>query len=384
MRALAALLLSLLAATMVASCGGGGSSPPEGSPADGNGAVSIPWIRYQGTWRPTRYSSVGTIPPATLTLRALPGQAGISANPVARVEVRLGQSAAVVLTAANSSDAQGRPQYLFDFGQLAEAPDCSGTFPTLPVGITVVDVTGFTSTKNIATCATFGGDTDFGAFSDYGTTPAQFSYSATAPITAFASRRSPTGYVDTLVPTSLAAFTGTLPAADGDALRLETNPNVPLPAGTRVSSRIDAGSGTFAESALATAGATSQGGRSVFLQCCGPRPAAGGSVAIQLSIFAFSSVQPNPPEATYSYTFRITDPATGAVIGSQAGTTYGTAIFPLQVRRGHAIEMAVTPNDPRIGVDAAVRLGPSGGDSAGASSNEVGTPARFRVFCCTP
>jgi hypothetical protein len=36
-------------------------------------------------------------------------------------------------------------------------------------------------------------------------------------------------------------------------------------------------------------------------------------------------VQPYPPEATYTYSFRITDPATGVVVGSQTGTTYGTA-----------------------------------------------------------
>ena len=247
----------------------------------------------------------------------------------------------------------------------------------------MVDVTGFTYTKRVAACATFGSELDFGAFSDYGTTSAQFSYSATTPITAFASRRSPTGYFDMLVPKSQAAFNGTLPAADGDALRLDTNPNVALPAGARLTMRIDGGGGTFAESTL-VAPATSQNGRYVALGCCGPRPAAGGTVAIELAIIAHSTVQPYPPEATYTYSFRITDPATGVVVGSQTGTTYGTAFFPLQVQRGHVIEMSVTPNDRRIGVDASVRLGPTGGDTAGASSNEVGTPARFKVFCCTP
>lgn len=383
MRTLAALFLFPLAATL-ASCGGGGSSPPaDGPPTDGNGAAPAPWIRYQGIWSPTRYSSVGTTPPATLTLRALPGQAGIASNAVARVEVQLGQSAPVVLAAPNSTDAQGRRQYLFDFGQPAEAPDCSGFFPTLPIGITVVDVTGFAYTKKVAACARSGSELDFGAFSDYGTTSAQFSYSATVPVTAWASRTSPGGYVDTLVPASQATFAGTLPAADGDALRLMTSPNVALPAGARMTMRIDGGGGTFAESTL-VAPATSQNGRYVALGCCGPRPATGGTVAIQLAIFAYSTVQPYPPEATYTYTFRITDPATGAVVGSQTGTTYGTAFFPLQVQRGHQIEMAVTPNDPRIGVDASVRLGPTGGDTAGASSNQVGTPARFKVFCCTP
>lgn len=381
MRRLVASLLSLLAAAMVAACGGGGSSAP--SPTDGDGAAPAPWIRYQGIWSPTRYSSVGTIPPATLTLRALPGQAGISSNALARVEVQLGQAAPVTITAPNSTDPQGRPQYLFDFGQLAEAPNCSGFLPTLAIGIKVVDVTGFSYTKNIATCATFGSGLDFGAFSDYGTTSARFSYSATAPVTAWASRTSPAGYVDTLVSTARSTFSDTLPAADGDALRLDTNPSVPLPAGARVSMRVEGGGGTFAESTL-VAPATSQNGRYVALGCCGPRAAAGETVAVQLAVIAYSSVQPYPPEATYTYTFRITDPATGVVVGSQTGTTYGTAFFPLQVRRGHAIEMAVAPNDPRIGVDASVRLGPTGGDTAGASSNEVGTPARFKVFCCTP
>lgn len=383
MQGLNALLLALLAATLAASCGGGSSSPTDGSPAGGNGAVPAPWVRYQGIWSPTRYSSVGTIPPATLTLRALPGQTGIASNAVARVEVQLDQAAPVVLTAPNSTDAQGRPQYRFDFGQLAEAPECSGFFPTLPIGITVVDVTGFTYTKRVAACATFGSELDFGAFSDYGPTSARFSYSATAPITAFASRTSPAGYFDMLVPKSQGTFAGTLPAADGDALRLATNPNIPLPAGTRVTTRIDGGGGTFAESTL-VAPATSQNGRYVSLGCCGPRTAVGETVAIQLAVFAYSTVQPYPPEATYTYAFRITDPATGAVVGNQTGTTYGTAFFPLQIQRGHAIEMAVTPNDPRIGVDASVRLGPTGGDTASASSNEVGTPARFKVFCCTP
>lgn len=382
MRTLVALFLFLLAATL-ASCGGGGSSTPaDGPPTDGNGAVPAPWIRYQGIWSPTRYSSVGTTPPATLTLRALPGQTAIASNAVARVEVQLGESAPVVLAAPNSTDAQGRPQYRFDFGQLAEAQDCSGFLPTLAITIKVVDVTGFSYTKNVATCATFGSGLDFGAFSDYGITSAQFSYSATAPVTAFASRTSPAGYFDMLVPKSQATFTGALPAADGDALQLETNPNIPLPAGARLTTRIDGGGGTFAESTL-VAPATSQNGHYLGLPCCGPRPAGAETAAIELAVFAYSTVSPYPPEATYTYSFRITDPASGAVIGSQTGTTYGTAFFPLQVRRGHLIEMAVTPNDPRIGVDASARLGPAGGGAI-ASSNEVGTPARFKVFCCTP
>jgi hypothetical protein len=369
-------LVALLAVTMIASCGGGGIS----TPADA--IASAPSIHYQGSWQPTHFDSTRTVPPATFTLRALPGQTAISANPVARVEVQLGQAAPVVLTAANSTDAEGRPQYVFDFGQLAEAPNCSGFFPTLQVGITVVDVTGFAYTKKIATCATFGSGMDFGAFSDYGTTSVQFSYSATAPITAFSTRNSPTGYIDTLVSTSQASFNATLPAAEGDTLLLRTNPNLPLPSGTRVRSRIDGGGGAFAESTL-VAPVTNVQSAFVGLTCCGPKPAAGGSVDIGLRIRAFVNGIPFPPDATYTYRFQIMDPATGVVIGSQTDTIFGDANFPpLQVKRGHVIEMDVTPNDPRIGVEASVSLGPLGG--ANAASNEVGTPARFRVFCCSP
>ena len=362
MKKLLALPSVLLAATMLASCGGGGSSPPA------DAVASAPLIRYQGSWRPHILDSTRTTPPATLTLRALAEQASISANPVARVEVQLGQAVPVVLTAANSTDAAGQPQYVFEFDQLAEAPNCSSSFATLQVGITVVDVTGFAYTKKIATCATFGVGTDFGAFSDYGTTSVQFGYTATAPITALMTRRSRTGYIDTLVPTSQASFNATLPAADGDSLTLDTSI---LPSGTRGKSRIDGGGGAFAESTvIAASNALTP---RVTLQCCGPRPAAGGSVDITLRMNGVPAL----PDATYSYSLRITDPGTGAVVGSQADTIYGSGFIALQVQRGHVIEMDVTPNDPRVNVE-------SSGSGATAVSNEVGTPARFRVFCCSP
>lgn len=366
-------LLALLFVMLIASCGGGSS------PAGGNGAgPGDSLIRYQGSWRGYRFSSTGPTPPATLTLQAVPGQASISTQAVARVEVQLGQAAPVVLAAANSTDSAGRPQYVFDFGQLTDATRCSGS--ALQIGITVVDVTGFAYTKKVATCTT--SDFNFGAFSDYGTTPAQFSYTATAPISAFITRNSPTGYVDTLLPTAQTSFSAALPSVEGDALMLVTNR--PLPAGSRVQSRIEGGGGAFAQTTLAAA--YDLGQPFLTLLCCGPRPAGTGSVDVELRIQGFSTVNPYPPDATYTYRFAISDPATGAVVGSQSGTTYGTAFFPLQVRRGHVIEMDVTPNDPRASVQSGVRLGPagSGGDSATAFSNEPGTPARFKVFCCSP
>lgn len=370
--------LSWLAAgwviTWIASCGGGGSTPTV------EPATAAPLIRYQGSWRGSIVDSTTTASSATLTLQALPGQATISTHPVARVEVQLGTSAPSILTAANSTDAQGRPQYRFDAGPLAELPNCTGRFPTLQIGITVVDTTGFAFTKQIATCAS--GAVDFGGFSDYGTTAARFSITATAPVTAFGTRGSPTGYLDSFVSTLQPTFDVTLPAADGDTLALMTNPNLPLPTGTRVKARVEGGGGTFAESTIVAAPSSMQ--PLVWLNCCGPRAAVSGSsssVDVALQIFSPGTT----PAESFTYDFRITDPVTGTVVGRQSGTTYSQVNFPLlKVQRGHVIEMDVTPNHPRGSVDATASLGPSGGSSVRALSNEVGTPARFRVACCSP
>ena len=108
----------------------------------------------------------------------------------------------------------------------------------------------------------------------------------------------------------------------------------------------------------------------------------GSAVDVLLRITSYGLL----PEESYTYSFRITDPATGTVIGSQSGTTYTHINFPpLKVQRGHVIEMEVTPNHPRGSVWIEANLSKfGGGNSVGASSNEVGTPARFRVYCCAP
>jgi hypothetical protein len=377
------LLVALSAVVTLASCGGGGSP---GSDASAGGPSATPWVRYAGIWRGTRFDSTQPATPATLTLGPLSGQTGISANAVARVEAQLGGGAPLVLTAPNAADASGRPQYLFNFGQPAEAPNCTGLLPTLPVDITVTDVTGFASTKHIATCASTA-ELDFGAFSDYGTTSAQFSYSASAPITAVASRTSSTGYADQLVWTSQPSGTATLPSADGDVLVL-SGIAAAMPTGTLVRERVDAGAGSYAESVIVSvpyAPGNAVGEPFMTLGCCGPRAASDSSVAVQLHTRAQVNGIPYPPDATYTYKFSITDPATGTLIGSQSDTIVGDAFFPLQVKRGQAIEMEVTPNDPRIAVSAAAKLGPlSGPDNVAVSSNKVGAPARFKVFCCSP
>lgn len=377
-----ALLLSLFVAVLLASCGGGGG----GSPAPDASGTATPSIRYAGTWRGAPYDSTKPPGSVTLTLSALPGQATISANPVANVAVQLGTAAPVVMTSPNSTDASGHPQYVFNFGQLAEAPNCTGMFPTLQVGITVTDVTGFAYTKHMAACA-YQAQVDFGAFSDYGSTAAQFSYQSTAPITAFATRTSSTGYVDELVPTAQSTFNGSLPSADGDMLMLVTNPNVPLAAGTVVTTHIDGGGGSFAESSVVTTDPRASNLASPFvtLGCCGPRPGSSTSVAVVLHTRATASGIAYPPDATYTYKFTITDPATGVVIGTQSDTIIGDAFFPLNVQRGQAIEMNVTPNDPRISVGASAKLGPQPrGDDVQVLTNQLGVPARFKVYCCSP
>jgi hypothetical protein len=379
-----ALLLSLFVAVMLASCGGGGGGG--GAPSQGSTGTTTPWIRYAGTWHGSPVDSTKPPQPVTLMLSALSGQGSISANPVASVAVQLGSAAPVVMTAPNSTDASGHPQYVFNFGQLAEAPNCTNAFPTLPVAITVTDSTGFAYTKHVATCVATA-QVDFGAFSDYGTTAAQFSYQSTAPITAFATRSSPTGYVDELVPAAQSTFSGSLPSSDGDMLMLMTNPNVPLATGTVVTTRIDGGGGSFAESSVVATDASAPNADSPFvtLQCCGPRPAAGSSVAVTLRTHAVAGGIAYPPDATYTYKFTITDPATGATTGSQSDTIIGDASFPLNVQRGQAIDMTVTPNDPRISVSASAQLAaPSAGDSVQVTTNQPGVPARFKVYCCSP
>ena len=84
--------------------------------------------------------------------------------------------------------------------------------------------------------------------------------------------------------------------------------------------------------------------------------------------------------ATYSYSYQITDPATGIVIDSQSGTTSRDAVFDIAVQPGHVIEVSATPNDPRASVE--ITVGTRLNDSVNAGSNEVGTPARFKVYCC--
>lgn len=371
MRKLVVFLAAVLVAAVLTSCGGGDSAPPV------DAVAGSPLIRYEGIWSPTRLDSTRVVPPASLTLRPLAGQTSISANPVARVEVQVGQGAPVVLTAANSTSAAGQPQFVFQFPGLAEAPGCLERLPTLQIRITVEDSTGFAYTKNVASCAFWGSEQFFGGFSDYGTTTAQFSYTASSPVTAWIERNSRTGYQDMLVAVSQGPYSATLPAAEDDTLSLDMRG----PAGTRAKARIEAGGGTFAESALAASNDVQSARAS--LDCCGPRPPVlGSAVDVVLRITSPGLV----PEESYTYSFRITDPATGTLIGSQSGTTYTHINFPtLKVQRGHVIEMEATPNHPRgsVGISANLsRFG--GGGSVSAYSNEVGTPARFRVYCCAP
>ena len=250
------LLATLLALTLI-SCGGGGGDAPTPAPLPIPAPMPAPIasvVHFQGLWSGFRSdSSIPVNPPAILTIRPIAGETSISTNAVTRVEARVGQAAPLVLTAANSTDSSDRPQYVFNFGRPTEAPTCNRFFPQdLPITVTVVDTTGFSFTKNVATCASSA--LDFGAFSDYGSTTVQYSYSASAPITALITsqinRRSSFGdFLDVLIATSQSSFYAVLPGATGNVHSI-----LPIfdqvPDGTRIRSRIDAGGGTFAESTI--------------------------------------------------------------------------------------------------------------------------------------
>ena len=59
----------------------------------------------------------------------------------------------------------------------------------------------------------------------------------------------------------------------------------------------------------------------VNLECCGPRAAGSDMVDIELSTNGFLPI--TQPTDTYTYSFRITDPATGTVIN-----TSGSMVTP--------------------------------------------------------
>lgn len=363
-------ILILMLTVLLWACGGGSPSPSSPAPE-----VPGPWVRYQATWTGNQALFVGTGPAATLSLGPLPGYDSIGSNAVARVEVQIAQAAPVALTAPNSTDAQGSPQYLFDFGQLRGPAiptlDCS---PDFQIRITVVDVTGFSFIKNMTTCRA--GVLQFGAFSDYGTTTAAFSISAPWALDAFITHRSPAGDVlDSLYVLSPPAFSTTLRAGEGDMMDIRT---IFPRGGTPAIARIEGGGGTFAES---VSGGSPPPPESPFvlLQCCGTRSPAGGSAEVALRLNGV----PARADATYTYTLRITNPATGAIVLNQSDTASATASIPVQVSRGDVVEVDATPNAAGMYVESSITLGRPY-DSAYATSNKVGAPARFRVVCCAP
>ena len=364
-------LLALVIAALVTACGGGGSAPPTTPTPEAAG----PWVRYQATWTGNHYSTTGSSPPATLSVAPLPGDASIASNAVARVEVQLGQAVPVALTAPNSTDAQGRPQFMFDFGQLTgpgiPTVDCS---PNLQIRITVVDVTGFSFVKNMTTCRA--GVLQFGAFSDYGSTAAAFSFSALWALDAVVTHRSPAGDVlDSFNVTSPPAFSTTLSAGDGDTMDIRTY----FPrGGATVTARIEGGGGTFAESVGGGLPPPPEA-PFVLLQCCGTRSPGGGTVDAALRLNGV----PARADATYTYTLRITNPTTGAIVLSKSDTASALASIPVQVSRGDVVEVDATPNAADMYVESSITLGRPY-DSAYATSNRADTPARFRVVCCAP
>lgn len=358
-------VLILMLTALLWACGGGSSPATE---------VPVPWVRYQAAWTGNQALFVGTGPAATLSVAPLPGYASIGSNAVARVEVQIAQAAPVALTAPNSTDAQGRPQYLFDFGQLRgpgiPTLDCS---PDFQIRITVVDVTGFSFVKHMTTCRA--GVLQFGAFSDYGTTAATFSISAPWGLDAFITHRSPAGDVlDSLYVSPPPAFSTTLRAGEGDMMDIRT---IFPRGGTPATARIEGG-GTFAESVSGDSPPPPEA-PFVLLQCCGTRSPVGDGAEAALRLNGV----PARADATYTYTLRITNPATGAVLLNKSDTASATALIPVAVSPGDVVEVEAAPNAAGMYVESSITLGRPH-NSAYATSNKVGAPARFRVVCCAP
>lgn len=386
------VLLAFAVAASVAACGGGGGSGDSSAASSPSPApvAAGPWIRYQAVWTGNTYSLTGTAPPATLSIAPVAGASTIGSNAIARVEVLLGYVALgavtpVVLSGPNSTDAQGRPRYLFNFGQLTgpgiPTIDCG----ELPIRITVVDVTGFSFDKYMMPCRA--GTLEFGAYSDYGTTPATISFSTPTAYGAVVTRRSAAGDVIDRLYEGGTTFTIPLVAADGDRMDVGTH----FPPGTPpATARIDAGGGTFAES-VTGANAMPPQAPFVLLQCCGPRPPGGGNVDAVLRLNGLPIVTVGPSgivttgaaATTYTYALRVTDPSTGVAVLSSSNTAVGSVTIPVSVARGNVVEVDVTPTASGMYADASMTLGRAY-NSVYAVSSRPGTPARFRVYCCAP
>lgn len=369
-----AICFAFIAALLTACGGGGGGADTPAAPAPAPPAA----IRFQGVYQPLG---------RTLTIGPVAGDAAIATNPVARVEVETNNDTTVALAAANSADAQGRPQYVLT---LPDYPaqmfrTCS---PFLPLRVTVTDTAGLVLTKHVIYCPAQ--EQSFGGFSDYGTRSVRFVATASAPTLMEVARFGAGRYWDILHTPAVTVLDQAFAAREGDRAQADPNFNGAAPQGTTMTLRIEGSGGAFAESASLIA-------PGVFrplteLACCRVEPSADNAAPkrIRLSIAAVNSTGAVPsPEGAFSFSYRLSDPVTGAAIIQESGNAIGQSTFFVDARIGQQLAVEAAPTDPQGQLGLSVQnvtevvIGNAAQTLATAQSNRRGVPARLNVFCCS-
>lgn len=364
-------LITLMLVLLVSACGGGG-----GGGGDGGGNSSALTLRFLGV-----YTTQAT---RTLSIRPLDGAATIGSNALARVDVLVNDESTLSLAAPSRVDATGRDEYVFDIPAVAGEAGrlCSAN---LPLRVTVTDVTGFSLSKYATVCPT--ASASFVAFSDYGDRDVRITASSSAPMYAVAARfQEAGGYRDDVIRKSVTSLDTVLQSNERDTLTarignfsVDPFPPPAVPVGSTMTTRIDAGGGAFAQAS----GIVDVAGQSVdvALACC---RAAGDGAAKQVRIL-ISGVRRATP-ASFAYTWRVTDPTTGAVVSQDSGTRDGATLARLEqvldVRSGQKVDVTATSlDDPPTAVSVAVLAAATSGLVLGSS--HANRQARVSVFCCS-
>lgn len=370
-------------ALLLAACGGGGG----GEKAPVIEPPSAPTIRFEGV-----YDAGAT---RTLTIRPAAGAPTIGNQPLARIDLLVNDQLTLSLTAPNGSSSPGA-EYVFEippvFPGESNPNSCAADFP---LRITAVDVTGFSFTKWVTVCQVK--SQTFNGFSDYGTREVRITASSSAPMNLSAQRQQDGGtYRDDVVRRLATAFDGALRSSERDSLRASIgrfvvgSTDVPaVPDGSTMNLRVDAGGGAFAEAASIVASDPLGQGQSAdaFLACC---HAVGDGSARQVRII-ITGTNSNST-ATFSYSWQIIDPVTGAVRAQASATRVGVPSDPfgatlarfeqvLDLRSGQQVEVTATTDDVQTRLDTSVLAGATTGLLLGSAGGSRRT--QVSVFCCS-
>lgn len=377
LRTIARLSLAL----SLAACGGGngGSTDPVPPPA------VPPLIQFEAV-----YDLAG--PPPTnrsISLRPVQGSTGFGAHAIARVELAIRDDPPSVLTAPNSLDTAGRPQFVFAIPQYPFEVVFRSCVTVVPLRITVTDVTGFSFVKHDTFCP--GQAFATGGFSDYGDRRARYTGSAGRPASVYLTRMGQANYNDRFADAGVTAFDQSFQAKDGDFLTTSLGfdaPSSEVPAGTLVRARIDADGGAFAESTIAT-NPLDWTHASAWLVCC--RPAAGPGMTsakrkVELVVYGARYNVPNPAPVPFEYRVSVVSPTTGAVVADHAGRVSDSMTWTYDLTVGDQISLQASPTEANTAVVLTVlnvTESPTSGQVLGeARSNLPGTQGRLNLFCC--